>query len=397
MRSLTVKLVLAFLTVTLLAVGVAGFVASQSTAAYFCQYLGHPSPSQWNGWGYMRHAAGMMGSGFGSAERRFLAQVYHSLWWAGLTGAGVGVFFSWLISRKVLAPTARLTAAVRRITAGQLAERVPVTSSDEIGVLAESFNKMAASLEQNENARRQLLADVAHELRTPLTVLQGNLEGMMDGVLEPSKPQIFSLHDECLRLSRLVTDLRDLSLAEAGKLTLNIEPVDVAEILEQASQLLRPLAEGKGVRLEDAQSKPELPPVKGDGDRLHQVIINLLTNAIRHTPQGGVVTTSVELVPGESERKPQGVASSWREPSSAGTAPALVISIADQGEGIPMAEQSHIFEHFYRVDRARSRDEGGTGLGLAIVKQLVEAHGGRVWVESSPGTDSTFRFTIPVV
>lgn len=270
---------------------------------------------------------------------------------------GAGFFFH------LTAPIRQLTAAAHAISTGDLSRRVAVRSTDELGELAAAFNAMAASLAAAEAQRRQMVADIAHELRTPLSVLQANLEAMQDGILPVNDEQLASLHEETVLLSRLVADLRLLSLAEAGQLKLDRVETDLGELVRRAAERLRPAAEARGIALA-VEIVPDAPRIQADADRLVQVIGNLMDNALRHTPAGGRIVLAV----------------GW----AAGPGPARrpIVSVTDTGPGIAAEDLPYIFDRFYRGDKSRARASGGSGLGLAIVKQLVEAHGGRVWAES---------------
>jgi two-component system OmpR family sensor kinase len=270
---------------------------------------------------------------------------------------GAGLFFH------LTAPIRQLTAAAHAIAAGDLSRRVAVRSADELGELAVAFNAMAANLAAAEAQRRQMVADIAHELRTPLSVLQANLEAMQDGILPADDEQLASLHEETLLLSRLVADLRLLSLAEAGQLKLDLAETDLGELVCRAAERLRPAAEARGIELV-VEVVPDPPRIQADAGRLAQVIGNLVDNALRYTPAGGRIV----------------LAAGWSDGSGLARRP--MISVTDTGQGIAAEDLPHIFDRFYRGDKSRARASGGSGLGLAIVKQLVEAHGGRVWAES---------------
>ena len=205
-----------------------------------------------------------------------------------------------------------------------------------------------------------MIADVAHELRTPLSVMQANLEAMQDGVLPLDAEQIASLHEETALLTRLVADLRLLSLAEAGQLTLEHAEVDPAELVSKAAERLRPRVEAKGVQLQVQVPESALPPVLADADRISQVIGNLVGNALRYTGRGRLITVAAGS-PSRDKRQAQTV----------------MITVTDSGTGIPAADLPHIFDRFYRADKSRTRTSGGSGLGLAIVRYIVEAHGGQ--------------------
>ncbi|MDP2936005.1 MAG: ATP-binding protein [Dehalococcoidia bacterium] len=312
----------------------------------------------------------------GTTEKDYLSGLNNSLWLGGLGAALVALALGVLSARRISRPVRRLVEASSRIATGDLSQRVEVASRDELGQLAVSFNTMAENLERNEEARRHLMADIAHELRTPLTVLRGNLEGMLDGLIPMNKDTVATLQQETQLLSRLVSDLQEISLAEAGRLELHRSRTDLAVLARQSCDKMAPQAQEKGIALNMTAAQDALE-VEIDVDRINQVMANLLSNALRHTPSGGQIRVSVEQV---------------RE----GPSLCLIVSVSNTGPGISREDLPYIFDRFYRADRSRSRSTGGTGLGLAIVKQLVEAHGGRVWVESQPGHGATFRFTLPV-
>lgn len=276
------------------------------------------------------------------------------------------------LSTRLSRPIGRLAQASRRIASGRYAERVPVSSDDEIGQLAESFNTMAASLEATERRRLQLVGDVAHELRTPLATLDGYLEGLEDGVVKPTAPTWTLLRGETARLTRMVNDLQDLWRAEAKQLVLKIEPVDVAALVSAAiARYTAPAAERRiELRLE---VDPAIPTVSADRDRLVQVLDNLLSNAVRYTGDETVVTVRIR-----------------------GLTDVVTLSVADQGPGLTDEQRERVFERFYRADPSRSRALGGSGIGLAIARALVELMGGRIWAESEgPARGATFSVALP--
>lgn len=312
----------------------------------------------------------------GTTERDYLSGLNNSLWLGGLGAALVALALGVLSARRISRPVRRLVEASSRIATGDLSQRVEVASRDELGQLAVSFNTMAENLERNEEARRHLMADIAHELRTPLTVLRGNLEGMLDGLIPMNKDSVATLQQETQLLSRLVSDLQEISLAEAGRLELHRSRTDLAALARQSCEKMAPQAHEKGIAM-NMTATQGVPVIEIDVDRINQVMANLLSNALRHTPSGGQIGVSVE-----QEREEPGLR--------------LKVSVSNTGPGISREDLPYVFDRFYRADRSRARATGGTGLGLAIVKQLVEAHGGRVWVESQPGHGATFRFTLPV-
>lgn len=313
------------------------------------------------------------GTNVPNAAGDFVSSVNHSTWLAGGIAAVVALLLGSFLFFQIVAPVQKLTLAAQKIAAGDLQQRIPTQSQDEIGTLATTFNQMADSLARHEELRRNLIADVAHELRTPLTVIQGNLEAMLDGILPANPQEIATLRDETALLTRLVADLRLLSLAEAGQLKLERVETDLAELTARAMEPFHLLAQSNQIELAiDVASN--LPFVNVDADRIAQVIRNLLSNALRHTPEGGKVSVIC---------KPD-------------TRQGILITISDTGEGIPPDDLPYVFDRFYRADKSRSRTSGGSGIGLAIVKQLVEAHGGRVRAESQPGQGTSIAFTLPI-
>ncbi len=312
----------------------------------------------------------------------FLNSVNRSILISVLVAGVISLILVLLFSIQMTAPIRQMQKAAGAIAEGNLDQRVPVRSKDELGALAESFNQMASSLAWAEAQRQKLIADVAHELRTPLAVIQANTEGIQDGVLPLDIEQINAIHAESLLLGRLINDLRLLSVAEAGELRLERQPVEPISLLEKAVERFRPQCDQKGVLLA-LELDPGLPTITVDVDRINQVLNNLVSNALRYTPKGGKITMQAQRA----------------ERSSA----EIEISVTDTGPGIPVEDLPWVFDRFYRADKSRARVSGGTGLGLAIVKQLVEAHGGRVWAESpvnlggSQANGTQISFTLPVV
>jgi signal transduction histidine kinase len=253
----------------------------------------------------------------------------------------------------------QLTQAAGSIASGDFASRVDVHSEDELGSLAASFNTMADQLERAEKSRRDMISGVAHELRTPLTRMQCQLEAMQDRLVDPATG-LDQIERDLELLKRIVADLQDLSLAEAGQMKLHCTDVDAAVVMKQvAANYANVETRGAGV-------------AKCDAERLQQILHNLVSNAVRYAGSEGQIVMSAEARDGQ-----------------------VRICVQDNGPGIPQDQQERIFERFARADESRSRETGGSGLGLAIVKQLVEAHGGRVWVESEPGHGARFTFTLP--
>jgi len=298
---------------------------------------------------------------------RFIDRVRTSLVVGGIAALAVALVLAALVAASVTGTLRRLRDAARRIAAGDFSQRVEITSPAEVAELGSSFNQMAEALEDGQRARRQLLADIVHELRTPLSVIQGTAQGFLDGVIAPDAEHSSIIRNEAALMSKLITDLRDLSLAESGELQLEKTPSDLGDLARQAVAAVQYRAQEQGIEMQVVVA-PDLPPCHVDRDRALQIVGNLLDNALRHTPRGGSVTVRVHELAGGF----------------------LAVEVADTGEGIPPEHLPHIFERFYRVDAARARG-GGTGLGLAIVSQLVRAQGGSVSVESAPGKGSVFR------
>jgi len=368
MRQLSVKLTLLFVAIALIAVGVVGFWVNSAVQTEFSSYYQQiprigPGP-------------GGLGPGrmMGVLEQTFLNAFRNSLWLAALVAVLIAVILGLVFSRLVTSPIKQLTTSAKSIASGDLSKRVQQKNKDEVGELSAAFNSMAEQLERKEQNRRQLLADIAHELRTPLSIVQGNLEAWLDGVIIPTPEHIATAYDEVILLSRLITDLRDLSLAEAGHLKLSRSATSVDRIVNAEISSIESHARDKQISI-SSDHLFSLPSVLVDSDRVHQVLHNLLDNAFRYTPAGGAIRI------GASSISPE-----W-----------VTVSVSDSGSGISSEDLPNIFNHFYKADKSRQRGHGGSGIGLAIVKQLVEAHGGKVWVESEVGKGSTFYFTLPTI
>jgi signal transduction histidine kinase len=302
----------------------------------------------------------------------FISALNRSVLLGALVAGLAAILVTVVLASDILRPVERLTAAARRMKTGDLTVRVRVDSQDEIGELANAFNAMAGSLAEQEQLRRNMIGDIAHELRTPLTNLRGYLEAARDGLVTPDAGLVDNLYEETMLLQRLVADLQELALVEAGQLALLPQPAELAAIAEQALGILRPQADAKGVTLY-ADMPADLPAVNVDPARIGQVLRNLLSNALLHTPAGGTITVLGRA--GADE---------------------VSVSVCDTGSGVRPEDLPHVFDRFYRADKSRARQTGGAGLGLAIVKQLVLAHGGSVSANSVPGRGSTFTFTIPL-
>ena len=301
-------------------------------------------------------------------EREYIRSVILAI----LLIVGVGAIVVFVLSSafvsRIVTPLRDVMKASREIAAGNFSARITSDRSDEIGSLAESFNVMGASLQKDEQIRIQLIADIAHELRTPLSLIRGNIEAILDDVYPLDKNSIASVHEETLFLAKLVEDLRDLSLLDADELPITRERIDVRELLKRAHRAFEHEAHFAGISFE---LKPnDAPAIVGvDRDRTHQVLCNLISNAIRHSPLPGTVTIGIDL----------------------SSSSHIEIFVADKGPGIIAADRDRIFERFYRTDGSRNRATGGSGLGLAISKKIVEAHNGTIRVE---GNDSGSCFVV---
>ena len=276
------------------------------------------------------------------------------------------VLIAFRLVRGTGAPVADLIEAAERVEAGEIGTQVRVRGPSEVRSLVRSFNAMSARLAANEEARRGLLADVSHELRTPLTVMQGTLEGVLDGVYPADEAHLRPVLEETRLLSRLIDDLRTLSLSEAGALRLHREPTDMHRLLEEVVAAHRAAADDGGVTLE--LTADDLPPISVDEARIRQVVANLVANALRHTPAGGRI-----------------------EISAASGAEGVTIRVSDSGSGMSPDEVEHAFDRFYR-----SSGSTGSGLGLPIARNLVEAHGGRIGLTSEPGAGTMVEIVLPM-
>ena len=278
-----------------------------------------------------------------------------------------------LLSRSVSAPLSKLADAAHSIGQRDLTQRVEVRGTQEIREVAQAFNEMAGDLQQAEMLRQNLLADVAHELRTPITVVQGNLQAILDDVYELDKAEIAHLYDQTRQLTHLVDDLRELAQAEARQLPMDMIPVEFGALVAEVVASYEPLAENQDIELR-TEIPSGLPPILGDRARLIQCLQNLLNNAFRHTPVGGGVELRMQEQPGY-----------------------VFLSISDSGAGISPEHLPHVFDRFYRVDPARTRQSGGTGLGLAITRAIIANHHGEITAESEgEGKGSCFTVKLPV-
>jgi len=290
-------------------------------------------------------------------ERRLLATF--------AAAAFAAILMTWILSRRMTSPLERLTAAVQEMARGKSPAHVPVKGKDEIARLAESFNAMADAIATQDELRRRLVSDVAHELRTPLTNLRCEIEAMQDGLTRPDSPRLASLHDEVLHLGRIVDDLQDLAVSDAGGLQLQHERFDLAPMLTRLGESFR----RDGVTIDVTANDSAV--IDADPVRVSQVVRNLLDNAVLYGDRIAVTLCNE----GHFVR----------------------LTVSDNGPGIPPGELEHIFERFYRVDPSRTRGSGGAGLGLAIVRRLVELHGGEVFAENIPDGGARFTVRLPLV
>jgi signal transduction histidine kinase len=304
-------------------------------------------------------------------EDQFLETINRAVLWAGGLATLASLLAVALLTQQLVAPLNRLTDAAEAMAAGDLGQRVPVRSRDEVGELGRAFNHMAGDLQTADTQRRQMTADIAHELRNPLAVIRGNLEAMLDGLYPTDAEHLTPVLEETLLLQRLVEDLRLLSLAETGQLALARAEIDIGQLLESVADGARAVADDKELALH-VETPPEPLLLDGDAARLRQVLGNLVGNALRYTPPGGTIVLAALPHNGQAR-----------------------IVVSDSGPGIVPQDLPYIFHRFYRSDAARARTSGGSGLGLAIAQALVQAHRGTIAVESEPGQGARFVIDLP--
>lgn len=307
-------------------------------------------------------------------EAEFIHRINNSIFVSGIGTVILALILGTILSRTITRPIRELTTATKKMADQNFGHTVPVHSKDEIGELAESFNKMSGDLSRSFNLRKQMTADIAHELRTPLSLIIGHAEAVHDGVLPPSAENFEIIREEANRLEQLVNDLRTLSLADAGELSLDFQPVDINKLLSDIKAHYMIPFNQKRISL-NLDPAPAMLTANLDPIRFSQVLTNILDNALRYTPEDGHVDISTKQVDTQIE-----------------------ISIQDSGQGVTPAEAAHLFDRFYRADpsRSRNRDDGGSGLGLAIAKSIIEMHKGKIWAESERGKGLKVLIVLPL-
>lgn len=304
-------------------------------------------------------------------EELFIGRLNTALLVGSLSAFALSMILGAILARSLTRPLQDLTEATRAVADGDLQRQVRVRSRDEIGTLASSFNRMSDALGKSQRLRRQMTADIAHELRTPLSIIVGHLDALDEGVLPANAQTIGIMREEAARLAHLIDDLRTLSLADAGELSLIRVPVEPGPMLQHSAAAYRPAAQTAGVELA-VEVEAGLPVLELDPERMAQVLGNLLENALLHTPRGGRIVVSGRAFEG-----------------------AVEIRVTDSGPGIPPDEVELVFERLYRSDASRRRQAGGSGLGLAIARSILEAHGGAIHAEQAPVQGTTFVLRLP--
>jgi signal transduction histidine kinase len=306
-----------------------------------------------------------------SATTGFLQSVWWQFLLVGVVAASVSLGVARQMARGMTQPLRDMASAARRMETGDYSVRVQTRSRDEVGKLAAAFNRMSGELENLEQSRRDLVANVSHELKTPITAIRAHLENLLDGVEQPDPATLGLMLAQVERLGRLVDQLLDLSRLESGEVPLRIEPLPLQPLVDDLISEIDMAIPGRGVQVRN-DVPTDLPALSADRERIHQVLFNLVDNAVRFTPAGGSVTVTARRRNGSVE-----------------------VAVSDTGAGIPPEHLPRLFERFYRADPARSRGDGGTGIGLAIARSVVEAHGGQIRAQSEPGLGSVFTFDLP--
>jgi signal transduction histidine kinase len=319
----------------------------------------------------LRYARAYLVDGFETAWN-------HSTFWSVIVGATAAGVLSYWVSKRIMQPLTQIKQITQKFAAGQLDARLPPNEIPELNQLATSFNRMAASLENVEHRRRELVSDLTHELRTPLTVLRGYLEELAADRIEATPEVYQQLAKETRRLERLINDLQELSKAEAGYLPIKLQSVNLRPLLESLVQKFSDqlLEDGPRLRLDCPE---QLPTVRADIDRVEQILVNLLGNALTYTNTGSITIRVCQELDSTNSRLPR-----------------LWIAVTDTGIGIAPEDLPHVFERFWRAEKSRNQHTGGTGIGLAISKRLIELQGGQIEVKSQLGKGSTFQFSLPL-
>lgn len=358
----------AFAAILAVAAGVIVAVGAFTTYAFQSAFVAYraalPAPPSGMGMGRGRILS--------AADQAFSASVSRGLVLGALVAVVIAALAAYFLSRRLTRPLLRLEEGARQFGSGELTHRVQAEGPTEIAQLGEEFNRMADALEAEEELRRRMVSDVAHELRNPLAAARAQAEGMAEGVLDTTPERVESLLADLAHLGRLVTDLQELATADAGRLSYDFAPTDLADLARREAERAATSAPA-AVNVAASVDGPDQAVVLGDELRLSQVLRNLLGNAIRHTSAGSV-TVSVSVSDGFAE-----------------------VRVDDTGEGIPAEDLPHIFERFYRADTARAADTGGAGLGLAITKRIVEDHDGEVFAQSEQGVGTSIGFRIPLL
>jgi signal transduction histidine kinase len=306
-------------------------------------------------------------------EQFLLGRLNRGVLVAGMVAVSLGLILALGLAYTLLRPVRALTFAAQKLAEGDLSQRVDVRGEDELATLGHTFNQMADSLQQAEEARRVMTADIAHELRTPLAVQRANLEALQDGVYPLSTDNLVPVIEQNHLLTRLVEDLRTLAMADAGQIELERTPTDLTGLVGRVVERFQPQAVSQQVKLSITPPTTPLPEVELDTIRLEQILTNLLSNAMRYTPAGGQVELALSTTP-----------------------TTVLVNVHDSGLGIPPESLPYIFGRFYRVDKSRTRAEGGSGLGLAIARQLARAHGGDLTVANHPSGGAVFTLILPL-